>query len=467
MISQESISEVEHIYGPLTGVFIEQAYAKLYALNQNPVYVPGEQCFYRYESQSGLWLKQRSEEMIESLSLFLHEYAIAFCARQIETKRKLPVLRSMLTFLQAQCAQPDFFKPVKNVYIHCLNGILELDESGEWILKPFSPDYHSRNRREIVYDPAAQCPRFLNELLYPLVTDDDVNLLQQYIGQCLTGKNITQSILLLTGSGGSGKGTLANILEMIVGEGNYTQIRPGQIRGRFETSFFIDKILLTGKESNGSFFSENGMNILKALVGDDKLRAELKNSNQHNMITGTYNVFVVGNTPPVMAFESDADMSAWRRRLRWVRCKKYKPTHPIPDFAGLLMAEESSGILNFALTGAKKILQSGISNLPCSENQTRNLNFLFQMATPLETFLRLNIEKSNQYDITVDELVTAFMEFTRELELPQWTERKVQVALKNAMLSIFGVVRRRDIKRPDSNGKLTNRSGFAYINFKQ
>ncbi|MPN52724.1 hypothetical protein SDC9_200386 [bioreactor metagenome] len=164
------------------------------------------------------------------------------------------------------------------------------------------------------------CPRFLNELLSPLIEKNDTELIQQYIGQCLTGKNITQSILLLTGSGGSGKGTLANIVEGLVGDGNFTQIRPENITGRFETSFFTDRTLLTGKESNTSFFSARGMQVLKSLVGDDKLRAEYKNSNRHEMIDGVYNVFIVGNPTPVLKFESAEDQSAWYRRLRWVRC---------------------------------------------------------------------------------------------------------------------------------------------------
>ena len=90
--------------------------------------------------------------------------------------------------------------------------------------------------------------------------------------------------MLLTGSGGSGKGTIANILELVVGAANCMQIRPGCIGSRFETSSFIGKTLLTGKESQTSFFTTKGMGIMKSLVGDDALRVELKHSNETQMI---------------------------------------------------------------------------------------------------------------------------------------------------------------------------------------
>lgn len=331
--------------------------------------------------------------MSDLLGLFLHECAEIWNIASLESKRKQSVLSSIMKFLKAAGTDRDFFKTIGEIFIHCANGILKLDETGNWQLSPFDPAYHSRNRCEIAYHSGATCPRFLSELLLPLVEDDDAALLQQYIGQCLTGKNITQSILLLTGSGGGGKGTLANITEGLIGEGNFTQIRPGQISGRFENSFFMNKTLLTGKESNASFFTAAGMQVQKSLVGDDKLRAEVKNSSRHEMINGVYNVFIVGNTPPIMEFESKDDQSAWRRRLRWVRSKNHKPLVAIPNFAEKLMDEEGSGILNWALEGARKIILSGSSMLPCSKLQTKKLDYLFYAAEPLDFFLPALLKK--------------------------------------------------------------------------
>ncbi len=402
MLNEEKRRTIERQYGALfvlddkgkrISMFNEQGFARLFHASANPVYLPQENAFYLYEPQTGLWKQCSSEEMSDLLGLFLHECAEIWNIASLESKRKQSVLSSIMKFLKAAGTDRDFFKTIGEIFIHCANGILKLDETGNWQLSPFDPAYHSRNRCEIAYHSGATCPRFLSELLLPLVEDDDAALLQQYIGQCLTGKNITQSILLLTGSGGGGKGTLANITEGLIGEGNFTQIRPGQISGRFENSFFMNKTLLTGKESNASFFTAAGMQVQKSLVGDDKLRAEVKNSSRHEMINGVYNVFIVGNTPPIMEFESKDDQSAWRRRLRWVRSKNHKPLVAIPNFAEKLMDEEGSGILNWALEGARKIILSGSSMLPCSKLQTKKLDYLFYAAEPLDFFLPALLKK--------------------------------------------------------------------------
>ena len=282
----------------------------------------------------------------------------------------------------------------------------------------------------------------------------------------LTGKNITQSILLLPGFGGSGKGTLANITEKMIGSGNFTQIRPENITGRFENSFFMNKTLLTGKESKTSFFSANGMHVLKSLVGDDSLRAELKNSNRHEMINGTYNVFIVGNSTPILRFESREDQSAWYRRLRWVKCKDYTPPTRISDFAGELIREEGPGILNWALEGAKKIILSGSSSLPYTPLQTARLDYLFSFSDPLGFFLAAKVEAKREMTITGEELFAAFVEFSLAMEWQPWTQREFQKQIADAMLRRFRCPLRRDVPRRCANGKMTNRSGFFHVMFR-
>ena len=181
-----------------------------------------------------------------------------------------------------------------------------------------------------------------------------MDLLQKYFAQCLLGRNLTQTIMLLTGSGGSGKGTLANILEMIVSSSNCMQIRPGCIGRRFETNSFVGKTLLTGKESQTSFFTTKGMGILKSLVGDDALRVEFKHSNEAQMIQGTYNVFIVGNAVPVLEFESEDDISAWHSN---------QPEPRISHFLYSFRADCSCITVRYAGTGRILEAQSIVKSL--------------------------------------------------------------------------------------------------------
>lgn len=469
----EIIHEIEEKYGSLLirdgSKFLLglQSFAELYRRQTRCIYLPGEKQFYQYSSENGLWRPQRQEEMISRICLAIREFA---SRRGIEYElaryQRPAAMRDILTYLKVQAeVEPAFFSSPGN-WVHCRNTMVELTDSGEWEMRPFSPDYHSRNRCDIVYDPAAACPRFKEQLLSPLMEEDDVELLQKYFGQCLLGRNLTQSILLLTGSGGSGKGTVANLLELLVGPLNSMQIRPGCIGSRFETSAFLGKTLLTGKESQTSFFTTRGMGILKSLVGDDALRIEQKHSNEQQMIQGTFNVFIVGNAIPLLEFESNDDLSAWHRRLRWVKCKSYIPSKPIDHFANTLFAEEGAGIVNWSLAGLQQLLLANSTRLPISEVQKERLNFLFGQSFQLESILQNYLEEMPGSNLTTDEIYSLYIEIAKRIGWQLMPERKFQSALPDCMRSLFNLSRCRDIKRPGMDGHVTNRSGYRNIKVK-
>ena len=443
-----------------------QPFAEYFSSLSGCVFMPNEKRFYIYNRNNGLWESQSQEAMICKIS-----EGILGLARAAEIKdefariRRPAVIKDILVYLSAIAQVPENFFDKAGNWIHCINGIVEVDEHGRCDLKPFSPDYHSRNRCNLVYEPQADCRRFKEQLLAPLLELEDIDLLQKYFGQCLLGRNLTQTIMLLTGSGGSGKGTIANILELVVGATNCMQIRPGCIGSRFETSSFIGKTLLTGKESQTSFFTTKGMGIMKSLVGDDALRVELKHSNETQMIQGTYNVFIVGNAIPMLEFESDDDISAWHRRLRWIKCNNYKPENPVDSFANVLFAKEGSGILNWCLEGLIKLLTAQSSRLPISNLQMMRLDFLFRQSFQLESILGKFLEPCPGSNLTTEEIYTIYVEVAQNIGWHLIPKRKFETELPELMQSIFGLIRNRDIKRGEP-GHQTNRSGYRNIRVK-
>ncbi|MDD5599614.1 MAG: hypothetical protein PHV82_16840, partial [Victivallaceae bacterium] len=237
------------------------------------------------------------------------------------------------------------------------------------------------------------------------------------------------------------------------------------INSLLETDIFIGKTLLTGKESRSSFFTSKGMSIIKSLVGDDDLRAEAKCSNQHEMIKGIFNVIIVGNSIPKLEFESKDDQSAYRRRFLWFRCKDFKPVKIIPDFAQEIFREEGSGILNFALSGTKKVFSS--KRMPYSTLQKARLDYLFGSAEPLDLFLVSCVESHHGTTITCDELFTAFSKFSISMGWTLWSQRDFQKRIPDAMLRYFQKPLRRDVpRRRASDSKMTNRAGFFHVRFK-
>lgn len=123
---------------------------------------------------------------------------------------------------------------------------------------PFSPDYFSRNQLPVSFEPGARYDRFLNELLLTAMTEDDVQTLKQYMGQCLLGRNISQTFLILSGTPGGGKGTLVNVIEQLIGRDNSVELRTNCLTGRFEVGRYLGKKLLIGRDVPSDFLQRAG-----------------------------------------------------------------------------------------------------------------------------------------------------------------------------------------------------------------
>ncbi len=65
----------------------------------------------------------------------------------------------------------------------------------------------------------------METLLHSALDLADVNLIQRWAGLALVGINLSQKILLLTGTAGGGKSTLVSALTGIIGSGNVGMLR--------------------------------------------------------------------------------------------------------------------------------------------------------------------------------------------------------------------------------------------------
>ncbi len=106
---------------------------------------------------------------------------------------------------------------------------------------------------------AAECPRFLNELIYPAVAPDDADLLQRWAGLALFGYNLPQRFLILDGTPNGGKGTLVRIIQALVGHRRTpTNCARNACMERFETYRYRGKTLLIGPDVRGDFLMQRG-----------------------------------------------------------------------------------------------------------------------------------------------------------------------------------------------------------------
>ena len=214
---------------------------------------------------------------------------------------------------------------VKERFIHVANGVIRFADDGDVQFGGFSPEDYSRNQSPYAFDQEAECPRFLNELIYPAVPEDDADLIQRWAGLALFGYNLPQWFLILDGMPNGGKGTLVRIIQALVGVENTHQLRTECLHERFETYRFRGKTLLIGPDVPGDFLMRKGASMLKVLVGGDPISAEGKGLNGDFAMFGTFNIVMTCNSRLRIRLEEDA--GAWRRRLLVVRYEKPPPAN--------------------------------------------------------------------------------------------------------------------------------------------
>ena len=116
--------------------------------------------------------------------------------------------------------------------------------------------------------------------------------------------------------------------------------------------------------------------------------------------------------------------------------------------------------------GLADLLTVKSSRLPISEVQKLRLDFLFRQSFQLESILGKFLEPCPGSNLTTEEIYAFYVKAANNIGWHLIPKRKFEMQLPELMLSIFGLSRNRDIKRPHNN-QTTNRSGYRNIKVKK
>jgi putative DNA primase/helicase len=438
--------------GKVTGIN-ERFWAGLYARENRALYDPDEKTFYRYESETGLWLTITPESIREVISARILEVSREAGQFSLELQITLTKLKAIVGVLMGIVEKRDVFQ-TKQRFIHVANGVIRFTDDSDVTFGGFSPDDYSRNKSPYAFDAAAECPRFLNELIYPAVSAEDADLLQRWAGLALFGYNLPQRLLILDGTANGGKGTLVRIIQSLVGLTNTYQLRTECLLERFETFRFRAKTMLIGPDVPGDFLMQKGASILKSLVGGDPLSGEGKGLNGDFPMFGNFNVVMTCNSR--LRVRLDGDTSAWRRRLLIIRYQNPPPANRILDFHVQLLRDEGSGILRWALAGFVK-LQSEFAergDFALTETQRGRVDSLLAESDSLRIFVNQRLEKHEYGDVTTAEISQAYAEFCADNAWNVLPTAVVERTLPDLILDAFHVPKSHSIER---DSKRSNR----------
>lgn len=445
--------------GALTG--INEAYwAGLHATENEVLYEPDEKAFYQYQASSGLYEVESADAVRNKLSRRMLEASRQANVFALQKQRSATKLNNVITHLRGIAERRGAFAESRR-FIHLANGVMVFD-GGDAELRPFAPEYRSRNRSPIAFDEHAKCDRFLNELVIPAVHSEDVELLQKFAGMYLLGYNPAQRLLILDGGAGRGKTQFANAMQGVVGMVNVTQLRTKHLAERFELYRYLKKTLLVGVDVEADFLSTKGAAVLKGLVGGDWFDAEQKGGTGSFQLQGTFNVMITSNAR--LRVRLQGDLGAWRRRINIVRYEAPPPAKKIPDFGAYLVKVEGSGILNWALLGAQMVLNEipdAGGDFRLTERQRGIVDSLLAESDSLRHFLRDRIAADVVGDLSVAELVEGYAAYCPEQKWQPLPITEVQRQLEGLMLELFGVSKCHGLERADKSQR-----GFRGVKFR-
>lgn len=428
-------------------VLNEMLFAAKFAHDQDVIFLPEENRFYGYDAATGLWSHIDDHSMPDKI----HDDVFAAAKSEgITTEMGFRLTSRQLTALtnlaKGKCSHRDAFATSHGL-IHVRNGMLDLSE-GKAELLPFAPDYYSRNQIPFAYNPSATCPRFINELLKPALSDEDIDLLQRIAGSILIGGNRAQRIIIIHGLAGGGKSTVISVFEVVIGIRNIATLRPSLLAdSRFELSRLVGKTLLVGKDVPSNYLSDKSVSYLKSLTGGDRMTAELKGSNEVVPVTGNFSLVITANALPKLTLDNDAD--AWLRRLLVLCFNGKKPETPIANFDAVLAREEGEGILAWMVEGAIKHLAElkARGNFILTPTQQARIDGMLAESNSVAEFVKASVVPSKIHDLTGDELLTAYEKHCQKQDWTRVSDQAFRTKVKQVMSEKFGLSQSHDLIR--------------------
>jgi len=328
---------------------------------------------------------------------------VDFESNPTTVKQALDTIRSY-THLPATTVAPSWLddrnRPPALEILPCRSANLHIPTGR--VLAP-TPALFTLNALDFDYDPDPDPPERWIKFLEQLWGDDleSVELLQEWMGYCLTADTSQQKMLLLVGPRRSGKGTIGRVLTSLVGAGNVVGPTTGSLAGNFGLQPLIDKTLAI--VSDARFTGDSVATVVERLLcisGEDTLTVDRKFLGSVSMKLPTRFVFLTNELPRL----NDAS-TALAGRFLVLRLTHSFYGREDPTLTDQLLAE-LPGILLWAIEGWKRLRQRGRFVQPASSEEA--IRDLEDLASPVGAFVREYCVVGPGYRGFVDDLYRAW-----------------------------------------------------------
>jgi putative DNA primase/helicase len=231
-------------------------------------------------------------------------------------------------------------------YLPCKNGAYHIPTK---TLLAHTPYIYATSQLEFDYDPTATCPAFMRALQR---IPDAIAFLQEFAGYALTTETKHEIAVWFHGPIGSGKSTVIEGLQVMVGKKRHGILGLAQIeRSRFALANLPGKTLVTSFEQPDSFISAS--HILNSIISGESIPVEQKFKDEIVIIPRAKILWAMNDLPRV----NNANNGLMRR----VKIIEFPTLLEIDKDVDLkeLVKTEGAGILNWALEGLQRLNARG------------------------------------------------------------------------------------------------------------
>jgi len=270
------------------------------------------------------------------------------------TDRRIGAIDNLCKDRRAQ--HPDNLSS-KNL-LNLANGTLDLDG---YILRPHDRADLLTHCLPYSFDPAAQCPRWLQFLGEVLVKEDGrtpdpelAALFQEFIGYSLTIETRYEAMLWLSGVGANGKTTAIKIVNALLGP-LAVSLDLGAL-GRPDASYYLAKlggarVVFSTEATKGQ---NTGEDILKRLASGEPIPARPIRGEPITIQPVAKVLWAMNDKPNV----KDTSDGFWRRLRLVPFYRQFGELERDTQLAERLLGE-LPGILNWALEGLRRLRTNG------------------------------------------------------------------------------------------------------------
>lgn len=386
---------------------------------------PGPQVLRRWR---GSWMRWRESHWaeVEDEDITAQLYERMESATYVKaTKAGVPVLepwrpnrRSVgevlaalggITLLPSDVDAPSWLRPRftldgspihDSAIVSCRNGLLDTDSRE---LQEHDPDWFNLVAVPFDYEVATPRPARWLQFLDGLWPDDpeSVAALQEWFGYVLSGRTDLQKILLIVGPPRSGKGTIARILQELVGRGHCTGPTLASLSTNFGLQPLVGKPLAVVADARlGGRDTHVVVERLLSISGEDSLTIDRK---YRGAWTGRLptRLMVLSNELPNFG---DASGAIATRFVALTLTRSWLGQEDI----GLerALAAELPGILNWALDGLDRLNEHRRFTEPRSSGEA--LVAMTDAASPMSAFVRERCDVAAGEQVPVAELFAAW-----------------------------------------------------------